>query len=217
MTAQAILFDLDGTLLDTLEDLADSMNAVLEEKGFASHPLEFYKTAVGDGVKCLIQRSLPSAVQDDDKLVAQCGVDMREVYSRRWDIKTRPYDGVPEMLTALTGRGVRMSILSNKPDPFTVQIVKALLPDWTFDIVQGARDGVPRKPDPASALDIAARLDIEPTRWLYLGDTNTDMQTATAAGMFPLGALWGFRTAEELTANGARALMAHPRNVLDHV
>jgi len=214
MRYEAVLFDLDGTLLDTLEDLADSTNAVLEKRGFPRHPIPPYRYFVGDGVANLFRRALPKD-RRDEAIVTECIDEMREEYGRRWADKTRPYDGVPEMLDALVERGVRMAVLSNKPDDFTKLCVEKLLPGWTFEVVRGVRDDGKRKPDPAGAMDIAGQLEIPPAGFLYLGDTNTDMKTAVAAGMFPVGAIWGFREADELMANGAKALIEKPMELLD--
>ncbi|MGO8751043.1 MAG: HAD family hydrolase [Thermoguttaceae bacterium] len=213
MSRHAVIFDLDGTLLDTLEDLADSANAALRELGFAGHPLESYKIFIGDGIENLIRRALPQERLDPATL-AHCHELVRSEYSRRWSDKTGPYPGVPELLDALAARGVPMGVLSNKPHEFTSLCVTRLLPGWHFDAVQGATPALPRKPDPAGALAVAAELRTDPAEILYLGDTDTDMRTAVAAKMFPVGALWGFRTAEELTANGARALAKTPIDVL---
>jgi phosphoglycolate phosphatase len=139
---------------------------------------------------------------------------MREEYRVRNSRKTRPYPGVEEMLDALAGRGVPAAILSNKPHDSTLEVVGRFFPGRAFKVVLGARDGVPVKPDPGGAIEIAAQLGFSPADILYLGDTNTDMQTATTAGMFAVGALWGFRTAGELLAHGAKALVEHPREVL---
>jgi phosphoglycolate phosphatase len=237
MPFQAVLFDLDGTLLNTLDDLADSMNAVLARHGLPQHGLQAYKYYVGDGMPQLVRRavpqpepragataSLPCAVAAPDRLVsvpavseeciAQFIAEMRAEYSRRWRLKTRPYDGIPELLDALAARGIKLAVLSNKPDEMTRLTVRGLLPRWRFDAVRGERAGTPRKPDPSGALGVAAELGVPPCGFLYLGDTNTDMQTALAAGMYPLGALWGFRTAEELSASGAKALLAQPLELL---
>jgi phosphoglycolate phosphatase len=213
MTYRAILFDLDGTLLDTLEDLADSMNAVLAARGLPTHPLHAYRYFVGDGVESLIRRTLPED-RRDDALVAECIPAMRAEYTVRWNVKTRPYPEVPALLDALTERKLKLAVLSNKPDHFTKLTVETLLPRWRFDAVVGERPGVPRKPDPAAARELARSFALQPAEFLYVGDTNTDMQTALAAGMYPLGALWGFRTADELTASGAKALLASPLDVL---
>ena len=134
-----------------------------------------------------------------------------------WAVKTRPYPGVPDLLTGLSRRALPMAVLSNKPDEFTQLCVTRLLRGWHFQAVQGATPELPRKPDPRGALAIAARMGVAPGEILYLGDTNTDMQTAVAAGMFPVGALWGFRTAEELLAAGAAALAKTPTEVLGWV
>jgi phosphoglycolate phosphatase len=209
----AVLFDLDGTLLDTLEDLADSTNAALTDLGFPSRPVDEYRVLVGDGIRNLALRALPQG-HKDAQTVDRCVRLTRAEYGRRWDAKTRPYPGVPELLDELAARQVRMAILSNKPDPATREVVAKLLPRWTFEVVRGARDAVPLKPDPAAALDVAAALGAAPRDVLYLGDTNTDMQTARAAGMRAVGALWGFRTADELLAAGARDLIAHPLDLL---
>jgi len=127
---------------------------------------------------------------------------------------TAPYPGVAELLDALTQKRIPMTILSNKPDDFTKEMVAKLLPDWRFDIVQGALDDIPIKPDPAAALDILSRLNVKPSECLYLGDTNTDMKTAVNAGLYPIGALWGFRTKKELLENGAETLAKHPTDII---
>ncbi|MBI2504657.1 MAG: HAD family hydrolase [Candidatus Latescibacteria bacterium] len=213
MGFKAVIFDLDGTLLDSLEDLADSMNQVLESLGFAPHPVPAYKYFVGEGMEVLARRVLPEAVRDEDTL-ARTVAAMRQVYGQRWDHKTRPYAGVPELLEALRARGLRRAVLSNKPDDFTRLTVERLLAPHAFDLVQGVGPGTPPKPDPTGALAVAARLGVEPAACLYLGDTATDMQTACRAGMYAVGALWGFRTREELEENGARAVVERPAEVL---
>ncbi|MDP6439810.1 MAG: HAD family hydrolase [Candidatus Brocadiia bacterium] len=212
VTFDAVVFDLDGTLLDTIEDLADSMNAVLESLGCPAHGVDAYKRFVGDGVVELVRRALP-AERRDDATVKHGEKALPEEYARRWADKTRPYEGVPELLDALTKRGVIMAVLSNKIDEFTRLCVGRLLPDWKFAAVVGAGPDVPLKPDPTGALEVARRLGVPPEGFLYLGDTDTDMQTAARAGMYAVGALWGFRTAEELEGAGARALAATPMDV----
>ena len=204
-----IIFDLDGTLLDTIEDLADSMNRVLTDLGFPTHTIDAYKYFVGEGVEPLIRRALPED-QLRPELLDQCLGALREEYSRRWENKTRPYPGIPELLDHLTGLGLRMAILSNKLDHFTRIMVAKLLPRWKFDPVFGARPAVPRKPDPAGALEIAQALHLAPDHFIYLGDTGIDMKTASAAGMVPVGVLWGFRPADELKDQGARWLIEKP-------
>lgn len=207
------MFDLDGTLLDTIDDLADSMNVSLSSMGLPTYPVDRYKVMVGDGIKILAQRALPTERQDEAS-IARCMAGMRDAYEQRWHAKSRPYDGIPELLNALTDLGFPCVVLSNKPHDFTEKVIATLLPAWRFACVLGARPGVPTKPDPSGALEIASQLGVAPERFLYLGDTNTDMQTAVAAGMYPVGVLWGFRSAEELTVAGARTLIARPMELM---
>ena len=212
---QAIILDVDGTLLDTLQDLADSMDSTLRHFGFAVHALEKYKYFVGDGMENLVRRSVPDSAKTDPRLISRCIEMMRQIYERNWNVKSRPYPGIPELLDALTARGLKMAVLSNKPHVLTQRVIEALLPTWRFDVVMGERPPVPRKPDPSSALGIANRLGVEPAGFLYLGDTATDMKTANAAGMYAVGALWGFRNAEELILSGAKKLIAKPAELLE--
>ena len=139
---------------------------------------------------------------------------MRDEYARCWADKTRPYDGVADMLAGVSARGLRLGVLSNKPDDFTKLCVARLLPECRFDVVRGARPSVPLKPDPGAAMGIADELGIAPGAFAYVGDTGTDMKTACAAGMYPVGVLWGFRTADELTASGAAVLIENPTDLL---
>jgi phosphoglycolate phosphatase len=213
MTYRAVLFDLDGTLLDTLRDLADSTNCVLAEAGFPQHEVEAYRYFVGSGRWVLASRVLPEGLRDEqtvDKIASQ----IEEVYSQRWTEHTAPYPGVPELLDALTDLGVRTAILSNKPHQAAEAMVSGLLPRWHFDMVEGERPGTLLKPDPSAALEIARRMKIKPGEFLYVGDSATDMRTAVAANMYPVGALWGFRTADELLEGGARTLIQHPADLL---
>ncbi len=213
MRYSAVLFDLDGTLLDTLADVADATNAALAQLGFPGHPVEAYKYFIGDGMEQLARRVLgPNA--EYPALVARCVQRIREHYARCWACKTRPYPYIPELLDELAWRKVPMAVLSNKPQDFTRLCVERLLGRWRFDAVVGAGGQFPPKPHPAAALHIAGLLGLPPARIVYLGDTNTDMQTATGAGMFPVGALWGFRPEDELRASGAQVLIARPLELL---
>jgi phosphoglycolate phosphatase len=215
MVYKAVLFDLDGTLLDTLHDISDSMNRVLEENGFAPHPAECYKKFIGGGVGDLARRALPDGV--DDATAVDIAVKMRDEYARRWGVRTRLYPGIAAMLDGLVGRKVPMSILSNKPDDFTRVMCEHYLGAWPFRIIMGASDTFPKKPDPSAALYIARHMEVDPAAFLYLGDSDVDMKTASAAGMFPAGALWGFRGARELLAHGAKQLLQKPEDLLDLV
>jgi len=210
---RALIFDLDGTLLDSLEDLADAMNHVLGAAGLPTHAVAAYRYFVGDGIEMLVRRALPEGAADD-ATVARTVAAMGEEYDRRATRKTRPYPGIPELLDALFARGLPVAILSNKPHEATRQVVERLLPRWAFAAVRGARPEVPKKPHPAGALELASHLGVPPQDFLYLGDTGTDMRTARGAGMRAVGVLWGFRPAEELTAAGAEALVAAPGDLL---
>jgi len=217
MKYKAVLFDLDGTLLDTLEDLADSMNAVLAARGHPTHPVEKYRYFVGDGVEELARRVLPAAFSSDESEVKACTQSMRGEYGARWNRKTHLYPGIKELLDGLTEKGVILTILSNKPDAFVKEIAVHFFRPWRFASAQGARPDVPRKPDPAAARAISRAIGVETGDFLYLGDTNTDMRTAVAAGMYPVGALWGFRPEAELREAGAISLAAYPTDVLSLV
>lgn len=212
MSCKAVLFDLDGTLLDTLADIGDAANRALVANGFPAHPPDAYRYFVGDGIVMLMTRALPEGAREQ-KTIDTCLESLREAYRAGWNVKTRPYEGIPAMLDSLAERGLKMAVLSNKPQEFTRLCVDDLLSQWRFDPVFGKRDGVPRKPDPAGAMEIARHLGVEPAEILYLGDTAIDMETARAAGMYGVGACWGFRPAEELLEGGARVLVKHPVEV----
>lgn len=215
MPAQAVLFDLDGTLLDTLADIAAAANAALVAEGMPAHPDAAYRRFIGDGVAMLVRRALPEGVEHDDARVDRCVRLFHETYATSWNVSTRPYDGIPALLDALAARGLPLAILSNKPDEFTRLCADAQLGRWAWAAVVGQREGVPRKPDPTSALAIAAGLGLGPADVVYVGDSGVDMRTATAAGMRAVGVSWGFRSVEELREIGASAIIDHPAQLLD--
>lgn len=211
---KAILFDLDGTLLDTLRDLADSVNAILSSHGMRTFPVNDYRYFVGKGLRDLIKCVLPED-KVDERLVDEFLLAMKSEYAQRWAVNTVPYPEMPELLDELQRIKLPMAVLSNKADDFTQIMVKTLLPKWHFQVIRGLKDNFPPKPDPASALQIAHEMKIQSKDFIYLGDTGIDMQTANAAGMYAVGALWGFRTAEELKKNGAKNLVESPLQVLE--
>ena len=214
MPYQAVIFDLDGTLLDTLEDIGYTVNRVLSARGFPVHPINAYRFYLGDGVAKLIERALPEAKRDAETL-RSCLEAYRADYDRHWNIRTRLYKGIGALLNELTVHGLKLAILSNKPHEFTELCVREFLPKWSFDAVIGQREGVPLKPAPAGALEIAHTLGIPPAAFLYLGDTAVDITTAIAAGMTPVGVLWGFRPAKELLESGAKILIEQPLEILE--
>ncbi len=214
MKLRAALFDLDGTLLDTLEDIGRCANDTLRERGFPTHPVGDYRRFVGEGVAALFQHALPAEAGKDRDVVAGCAATFGRIYDAGWDVASKPYPGVLEMLDALRARKIPMGVLSNKPHDFALKCVGKFFPGRSFDVVFGMRDGVPRKPDPAGAVEAASRMGVAAAETLYLGDTSVDMRTATAAGMFAVGAAWGFRSVEELEAHGAKAIVQRPSEIL---
>ena len=213
MPYQAAIFDLDGTLLDTLDDLADSANAMLKSCGYPVHPVDAYRHFVGDGVRTLVERILPPEAKDKTSIV-RCVEIYRQAYSARWNAKTKPYSGIPEMLDSLVKRGIRLAVLSNKPHEFTEDCIREFVGKWPWEVVHGMREGIPKKPDPTGAIEIIEKMGLSPKSCLYLGDTDTDMQTAKAAGIHGVGVLWGFRERDELIRNGALTLIERPRDIL---
>jgi phosphoglycolate phosphatase len=208
-----VIFDLDGTLLDTLDDIAAAMNTVLRRHGQAELSTAAYRQVVGGGIDGMVKRALPGLAFSDDE-IADYVAEYRREYDARWREHSRPYPGVAEMLRELERRGVRKAVLSNKSHPFTVAMTDALLGGFRFDKVLGATAEAPLKPDPTAALEIAAAWSLEPARVIFMGDSDIDMRTAVAAGMPGAGALWGFRTEDELRANGAAILLDAPGDLL---
>ena len=211
---KALIFDLDGTLLDTLDDLAACGNRTLSRLGCRPHPVAAYRLFVGDGLQTLVERMLPPEARSIATIDAAVQF-FKEDYSVNWNVQTSMYKGIAEMLDELTAREYRLSILSNKPDAFTRVCVRAFLNAWTFEPLFGQRPGVPKKPHPAGAIEIAGAMQINPAEILYVGDSGTDMATAAGAGMDAVGVLWGFRQAAELRAAGARSLIQSPDQLLD--
>lgn len=207
---QAALFDLDGTLTNTLTDIANAMNRALTEHGLPTWSVEDYKYLVGNGAKILAQR----AVRDRQELAEPVRQTYQAWYETHNQETTRPYDGIPEMLTALREAGLRLAVLSNKPHADTVHVVKHYFPEIPFDVVRGQQEGVPIKPDPAGAFAVAEAMGIAPERFVYLGDTSVDMECARRAGMHPVGVLWGFRKEDELRESGAEAVIGKPEELL---
>jgi phosphoglycolate phosphatase len=213
MTYKGVMFDLDGTLLDTITDLATSANTVLTRLGFSAHPVASYKQFVGDGIAMLTCRALPENKRDE-ATVRSCTAAIRYEYTLRCKDATIVYDGIHELLGTLMKSGYILAVLSNKPDALTKHLIHHYFPEIRFAGIFGERDNVPHKPDPTAALEILTNLGVEPEQCVYLGDSKTDMETAVAAGMYPVGVLWGFRGAQELLCHGARALIEYPTDLM---
>lgn len=214
MKFKAVIFDLDGTLLYTLKDIADSSNFALEQMGFPTHPVDDYRYFIGEGIETAISRTLPQANRVEET-IAKCVAIFRADYSRRWRQSSKPYDGIDEVLKRLRQMGVKTAVLSNKPDDFTRIMVDELLGNFDFEVVRGSLPDVPDKPDPGAALQIAQQIDVPPQQCIYIGDSDIDMLTGSAAGMFAVGALWGYRTADELKRAGANKIIEKPTEFLE--
>ncbi|MDG5814316.1 HAD family hydrolase [Chitinispirillales bacterium ANBcel5] len=210
MKYRAVVFDLDGTLLDTLTDLGESMNSVLKRMGYRSHELDKYRYFVGDGMVMLARRSLPEGVSE--RVVQQCVEEMKKEYGSRWNLKSKPYNKIDEVLNSLKKRNVKLGVLSNKPEEFTQKVVEYYF-DGYFDIALGAgRFAV--KPDTEALVHILNMLGLRAQEVLYVGDTATDMKTAKGAGLVAVGVSWGFRDEDELYQNGADVVIKDPIELL---
>ncbi|MDF3129803.1 HAD family hydrolase [Kiritimatiellaeota bacterium B1221] len=212
---KAALFDLDGTLVDSLQDIANAMNEVLEKRHFPPHPVEAYNTFVGDGMEELIRRVLPRDIEACSRLVEAMVLEMKKAYARHWREHAFAYEGIREMLAGLQAAGIRMGILSNKPDDFVREMVDFVFPEVKFHTVRGVIVGGPVKPSPEGAVEILKGWGLEPAEVLYVGDTNTDMQTGKNTGMFTMGVTWGFRDRRELESSGADAVVDRPAEIVD--
>lgn len=213
-TYTTVIFDLDGTLLDTLDELGLACNEILKQHGCPTHPLSRYKVFVGEGAEVLLRNALGEA-SSDDALVKQCLNDFLDLYNRTCGQHAKLYPGIQELLDELQKRGMNLAVLSNKPHDLTMKNIGIFMKDVPFARVLGQREGIPKKPDPHGAFEILDHLDVQPESCLYLGDTAIDMKTANAAGVYPVGVLWGFRSKEELVTNGARSIIEKPLELLE--
>lgn len=209
-----VIFDLDGTLLNTLEDLANSCNYILEKNNFPTHPIDNYKNYIGGGMKNLIQKSTPKNATNPN-IINKITEEFTSYYRTHSEIKTAPYPGIIELLYTLSSRNIKLAIASNKIDPATKALSKKYFTNIHFDSILGQRENTPTKPNPQIIYDTINQIGIiNKTDILYIGDTDTDMKTAANAGVTSIGVLWGFRTREELNKNGANYLAKEPKDII---
>ncbi len=210
MRFSAAIFDLDGTLIDSLADIGTSMNRALATHGLATHPIESYRQFVGEGVEVLTQKASGNHPTLQPAVLAT----YRGLYADNLFGHTEPYAGIAPLLHTLRDLPIQLAVLSNKPHAATQRLVAGLFSDVPFRAVYGQRPEVPRKPDPAAALTIAQDLSVNPKDCAFIGDSAIDMRTANAAGMFAVGVTWGFRSRQELHEFGAHAVIDHPAELL---
>lgn len=211
--ADGLIFDLDGTLVDSLPGIAASLNHALGTCGFPVHPVDRIRGFIGNGSLELARRSLPAGEADENAHRVEAG--FKSHYARTWHAGTRPYAGIHDLLETFRRSGRRLAVLSNKPHDFTVEIVRRLFPEAGFDEIRGQREAVPRKPDPTAALGIASGWTLAPVRCAFIGDSTVDLETAKRAGMTFLGVAWGYHDAPDLAAAGAGKIAKVPAELPD--
>jgi phosphoglycolate phosphatase len=218
MKYKCVIFDLDGTLVDTLEDIACSMNRALEARGFPPVPPGEYRNMVGWGINKLAYLALPAAVREEgagEAAAAAVAADASRFYAERPLVYSKPYPGIPEVLAELRGKKIKTAVLTNKPNRVARLVIEGLFSSGSFDAVYGERPGVPRKPDPASTWDLLVELDRTPRETVFIGDSEIDIETARAAQCHALGASWGFRSRDVLENAGADRIIGRPRELLE--
>lgn len=198
------IFDLDGTLLNTLDDLAIACNFALRENGLSPHSTDEYKLFVGGGRLNLIKNIIPKHLHSEE-LISKVLGSFDDYYSNHMMDKTRPYDGIPQLLVDLKALGISTAVVSNKPHEFTIEVAKKYFGD-ALDIVYGQRKGHAVKPDPSTVLEVLNNFNASTTECIYIGDSGVDMKTATNANVASVGVLWGYRSKEELVSAGADSL-----------
>lgn len=211
MKKRGVIFDLDGTLLDSLEDVANFANEVLGARGFSLRSKEEYRYLAGEGSKNLMAKA---AMVDDETLISKMADEFKAVYEAISGV-SKPYVGICETIEALNGLEIKQAVLSNKPDELTKACVDRFFGKDKFEVVLGQRDNYLVKPDTKSALEIAAIFDLKPQEIVFVGDTKTDMLTAKNGGFYAVGVTWGFRDREELLEYGADILIDMPSQLLN--
>ncbi len=214
---KAVIFDLDGTLSDSIHSIKYCTDRALEPFGLGPFSVEEYKYFVGDGAATLIRRALAAGGDAEGAHFDQAFARYKELFAVDCMYEVKPYEGIVELLHSLKERGVKLAVLSNKPHAETVRVIEYLFGKDVFDVLHGQIEGVPIKPDPTGAFRIMEQLSLKPEEVLYLGDTATDMKTGKSAGLFTIGALWGFRKREELEEHHADAIIGHPMEMLDYL
>jgi phosphoglycolate phosphatase len=207
-----LIFDLDGTLLNTIDDLGYACNYALAQTGFPTHPIEAYPAMVGNGISNLIRRALPEAERNDET-VARLREFFVPYYNEHNCDQTRPYDGIPQLLSTLRAKGLTLAVASNKYQAATEKIVRHFFPD-TFDCILGERDGIPRKPDPQIVADILSAVASKASLPLYIGDSLVDRDTALNARVPFVACSWGFVPRERLIEAGVTTLIDRPEELL---
>lgn len=210
---QACIFDFDGTLCDSVESIAVCANHALRDLGLNEASLADYKLMVGDGVDMLVRRLLGRCSAESEELFHSLKEKYMEYFREGCRYHVTPYPGILELLEELKEAGARLGVISNKPHANTVDVIHQVFGEGVFDWVQGQTEEIPRKPDPAGALYTAEKLCVSPGECLYIGDTGTDMKTGTAAGMYTVGVLWGFRDRKELEETGAMEIVGEPSEI----
>ena len=205
---QGLIFDLDGTLVDSLRGIAASLNHALAASGLPGHPDEAVRGFIGNGSRILIQRAAPAGM--DEALLQTVEQAFKADYDLTWQNGTLVYPGITQLLESLQTRGYPLAVLSNKPHPFTETIVSRMFPTIHFTTVLGQRAGIPHKPDPAGALEISNSLQLRPEDCIIIGDSTMDLETASNAGMRPIAVTWGFHDRERLVAAGAGIIADGP-------
>jgi phosphoglycolate phosphatase len=213
-TIKAFMFDLDGTLADTIQDLGGAVNLALQSYRFPSHPIEHYKKMVGNGFATLIRRALPPSANLDEAGIESITSCAAETYRKNLLETTKPFPGIYPVLRELSQRGLPLAVLSNKPDAMTKEMVERLFPDIPFIALRGDSPGKAKKPHPGQAIEIAARLSLPISEWAFVGDSGVDMETGNSCGMTTIGVLWGYRGEEELLNAGAMFLIQKPEDLL---
>ena len=214
---KAVIFDLDGTLADTIASITYCGNLALSRFGLPSFGEEDYKHFVGDGAAMLIRRALLAAGDERLEHFDEVYEAYLEIFAKDCMYQVKPYEGICALLEELKRLSVRIAVLSNKPDRDSLRVVEALFGKGYFDFVQGQRADIPRKPDPAGVYRIMEAFGLSAGDFLYVGDSGVDMKTGRAAGIFTVGVLWGFRDRKELVENGADAVISKPLELLSHL
>jgi phosphoglycolate phosphatase len=207
MKYDIVIFDLDGTLLNTIGDLAASVDYVMRSRNLPEHTDAEYRQMVGGGIKRLVERALPEHLAQDEAYVEECVTQFRRYYVDNIDRYTEPYEGMHALLKELTRCGVKVAVASNKFQNGTDRLVAKFFSDVEFVAIEGNREGAPLKPDPQIVTGIIAKADVEPSRTIMVGDSGIDIRTAAAAGIDSVGVAWGFRFAEELYDAGAKQVV----------